>query len=459
MLKFEDLSDIILEEILNSVSPYELIRLRTLNRFFNKFISIMVFNKRCNSIPAFYIDDEFRDKFITRNGNNMNHLSVGSNDNIQYLKLCPNISSLSVYCYNDLNELGLAIASNPFPRLRTLKLEVSCERPEFITFLLIIKLILYNIENLHIERFKYKLDEVINYINPNKLDEVVSYLNPDKLKVLNFRSLFGSIVDLDSLKQIKNELKGLKLLSVTCYKRFYNRVFDDLVFYESPTKFNITLKHFNGYLNQYKDLSKFNEIYIDTINEEFDFRILDKINKHKIRALGYINPTMLELIDLKVLSNLKKVSIMEKDELPSIIASISSVLTIHTIELCFLEQVFKPDKLISLRDFDLRKIKHTNTYYHKRPLNKQHFIQCSFIKQLTFVNCFVSLQDIFDVLYLFPNIESVTLKKFTFKKCKEKIVYSLSNPILFQFIKIQFECNKTEIMDILNKDSLITLIK
>ncbi|KAI9292867.1 hypothetical protein K502DRAFT_63710 [Neoconidiobolus thromboides FSU 785] len=458
MLKFEDLPDIILEEIFDLIPPYGLIKLSTLNKFFNKFISRMIFNKKCNLVPEFYIDDKFRDEFITRNGNNMNHLSVVSNNNIRYLKLCPNISSLSIHCYNNLNELGLAIASNSFPRLRTLKLKISCEKSEFITFLLTIKPTLYNIENLHIERFRYRLDETIGYLNTNKLDEVVSYLNPNKLKILKICSDFSSIVDLDSLKQL-DELKSLKLLSVTCYKRLYNRVFHDIVLYESPTKFDVTLKYFNGYLEQHKNLSRFNEIYIDTVNGEFDFRTLNKIDKQKIRALGYINHKMLETIDLKSLVNLKKVSITEKDELPIIIGSISSVSTIHTIELCFVEQPIKPHKLVSLRDFDLRKIKHTNTYYHKRPLNKQHFIQCSFIKQLTFINCFVSLQDIFDALYLFPNIESVTFKKFTFKKYKEKIVYSLSSPILFQFIEVRFEYNKTETMNILNKDPLITLIK
>ncbi|KAI9291742.1 hypothetical protein K502DRAFT_332928 [Neoconidiobolus thromboides FSU 785] len=386
-LQFEQLSDILLQEIFEFIDVKDLFKFRFLNKYLFKIVNRVI--KR-NLIYSIYnqngIDDKFGDyqnNFIIQYGPQMRHININS-CNIYLLSYCPNIESIR-YNYLDGEDCEKYELTEGLPKLRKMVMNLNYFQKSMDYF----STYLNQLEVFGITGTNITIGNCIKYFNPNKLYSFI---------VIGKGNLY--LDGLDHIKRYFYKLKVLKIHSESDFTTQRNELRSNISFnsnlkLEVKGRFSFSIKCF-GDLKQLKSVKLFNNIYIhlDKNKRQDSIKLVEGSN---ILSLGYFHSN--DFINCcKNLPSLKEICIyffsIES------LASIALLTNIQTLHFTYLKNRFDGiDRKFILSNDDACKV-------------KCNLDKCQFIKEITFDSFSASFEEFCYFLSFFPNLGILKIKNF-----------------------------------------------
>ncbi|KAI9291330.1 hypothetical protein K502DRAFT_326333 [Neoconidiobolus thromboides FSU 785] len=412
-IKFEYLPTVILGQVFDYLHPQQLFEVCSLNKYFFLMISKKIYSNLSSSV---YLEDSkysrLQLEFIKLNSKKMRFITIFNDDELPNLTLCNNIRSLSIDYDVDITQLKLSSSSNSFPNLK--KLDLYGESNNYQSNLLSFKYLFNQIESFSIQSDTIDVDIIVNYFNEEKLKYLTIISNSD--------------ISNSHLTQLRNKFVNLKYFLIndgSSDQTFYS---DYVLFLHSTNKFKINTNVYIDYLSGIEGLLDYDQIYFNADWKEVDKNIFDKVDKKKVRALGYMTPSLLHLYNLNLFPKLSKIIVRARDDLKEILDIISSIPGITTLEIDFTEA----NRLIRLKCFEV--INHEDQDEYCSSL-----IQYKTIEKLVIKYSQSYLQDVLNILCLFPSIQLVSLSNCYFvDQDFNDINIEFNELIYFQFNNIMF---------------------
>ncbi|KAI9298549.1 hypothetical protein K502DRAFT_362294 [Neoconidiobolus thromboides FSU 785] len=401
-LSFTDLSDVLLEEIFQFINPEQLFELRLLNEVIynivNKVIKInLIYSNYNHSKHRRY--KSYQLKFIKENGSLMKHLNITSNE-MEYIGYCSNIVSLyyeNLFNSSDNNnELGVSL-----PKLK--RLVIKSLDSGLTHYLELFSRYLTQIEMIEVYTYNLNMGTVINYLNPGILKSL-------KLHVT------GGDLELHGLDRIKSEFVNLKVLYLKSKDHIsvpinfsFNLSFIAHVKLEleGPLDFDFIVNYF-GDLKVFESIKLIDNSSPGLIGNDvtIDLTLFEGV---KLNTLGYISMKNNTGFELLKLPSLKQVYIknLSKDLLRSI-ASLPNVNTIYI------------DRLY----FDIKEMAYETN------INETCNYKCTHIKNITINYFYPLVEEFFDFLSFFPNLQLIRINKFNLMDVNTESIFELKTPLL-----------------------------
>ncbi|KAI9296737.1 hypothetical protein K502DRAFT_158272 [Neoconidiobolus thromboides FSU 785] len=421
VLKFCQLSDVLLEDIFKLLHPEELFDLCFLSKELFDIVNRVI---KYHSIYSVYFQvgftkyQKYQYKFILENGILMNHIYV-KDDTIRFLDSCPNLTSIHASIDTvDINKLEIEL-----PKLRKLSIDSSNFK-----------------ESLNV--FNSYLNQVVVFecIGLNiSIEEVVKELNPDKLIALKVYSIGG--IDIKGLDTIKTKFINLRRLNLKSDEHIeINNQINPSINFVSNLKIEIrgylgndfNIKYF-GDLNKIKGikLMNYNSLYFNNNNKHNNMVLIENSN---VVGLGYFNPRNPINYDLLKIPTLKDVYFWDftKETLNLIpLLTSTQIINFGSIRLD-LEKLFAK--------LDLTR----NDFYDE----KFKLLQSSLIKEIK-INCLYSTFEAFAFfLSLFPNLKVIKAEALYFINRDTGLDYVHTAPLIFI---APFSCYKDTDLSILSE--------
>ncbi|KAI9298479.1 hypothetical protein K502DRAFT_327374 [Neoconidiobolus thromboides FSU 785] len=403
-LKFEQLSDILLEDIFKLLHPRELFNLRFLSKYLHLIVSRTIkYNLTYSVYNKFEYNKywSYQKKFINENGILMKHLNI-CDETIEYLNSCPNIISINCRHIFDDTKVELNVELTNLKKITIDSRRYSRSLNLFYKYL------------KHIELF-----EVIGY--DISIENIIEYLNLGKLK--SFKVYSYNNLNIDGLDIIKTRCSELKLVSIKSNE--YISTSSDLnskIDFNSNLKLEIAgkftptfnIKHFGDLkrLNSVKFID-FHGLYFDINNEYDSIELLENSN---IVALGYLNPNYVINCAFLKLSSLREVYIANLSK--ELLISISQLSTIQTVHFGHLNSNI--EKVFS------------NSYLKGNDAHKEYnSIKCKFVKQIKVETLYTTFAMFLYLLSFFPNLGMFKVETFNLTNVHVRIDYEPTTPLLF----------------------------
>ncbi|KAI9293590.1 hypothetical protein K502DRAFT_350840 [Neoconidiobolus thromboides FSU 785] len=393
-LKFEYLSEILLEDVFKLLHPEELFRLRYLSKYLSKVIEKTIeYNLTYSIYDEFERCQNYQENFIRKNGLLVKHMNVNYK-NINYLSHCSNLQSIR---YDDtFNNNNIKIV-NSIPKLRKVVINSKDCRSA-------------------LELFRPYLSQIESFeINTGNItiSEVIKYLNPDVLKSFKISGSGRFCFDgLDTIKSMFTNLKFLCLRSNNCF---------DTSGVDPGVNFNTNLNlEIEGRFKSERDI-----VCFGNLKQLKDISVLD-VSRYNVNIMGLINISRTVDLTTPILSHLISADCLElpirkatidilTKELLNTLSRLSSIQTIYFEELHLnIHQIFG------------------DTYLTEGNLRSEKYnsIRCSFVKRIEinhFSHPFIIL---LFLVSLFPNLEIVKINDFKVVNTNRIINYKLNTPLL-----------------------------
>ncbi|KAI9291310.1 hypothetical protein K502DRAFT_358122 [Neoconidiobolus thromboides FSU 785] len=426
-LRFDQLPDIVIEDVFKHVNPSKLFDLCFLNKSLFKNVRHVIKYSLVHSIYSsseYAEHNQYQQRFIKENGLLMKHININTYT-LDELRNCPNITSLK-YCDKRVKKDRNTKDSRVNFQLKNLKKIVITSK-------------------VHID----SLDLFANYLNSIKrlvlygpintcIKEVIEYLNPNGLKSLVLCS--NESLDLDGLDIIKARFIELKLLQLSAKKGFVkpNEFNNDLTF-SSKLELKLVGHISSDIIRLFGDLKRLKSIkLIDNSSaffEKNDDYVRNLLEGSDIITLGHL--CLENRIDDSFIriSTVKEVCIRELSR--ELLRSISSVSNIQKVSFKKVQNSIEYPYYIIWESNDLRKS-----------------LQCKFIKHLEIKTYKNTLRKFMCFLSMFPNLESIKIKNLVLKYNNKQDTHTLTIlPIVITSIK-----NKT-FLELVRKNPVINWYK
>ncbi|KAI9291907.1 hypothetical protein K502DRAFT_332797 [Neoconidiobolus thromboides FSU 785] len=181
-LKFDQLPDILLEEVFKLLNPNELFNYCFLNKCLFKIIDCVIKYNLTYSVYYFGEYQNYQKEFIEKNRLLMTHIVIES-DPSKYLNSCPNLKSIEFYGINsEINDDSSEISNSEIHDSAT---ETRAELPglkklgifglSYMDALSLFKSYLNQIEVFEIEGSEITIKDLIRDFNANKLKALRIY--------------------------------------------------------------------------------------------------------------------------------------------------------------------------------------------------------------------------------------------------------------------------------------------
>ncbi|KAI9298241.1 hypothetical protein K502DRAFT_346252 [Neoconidiobolus thromboides FSU 785] len=427
--KFEQLTDLLLEDIFKLLHPEEAIELCFLSKDLFSIVSRVI---RYNSTYSLYNQRgcskywSYQEKFIMENGELMKHINIKS-ENIEYLNYCSNIKSIhyldrpdynseddrdnsnsGAISYNDnigssnndsnnttddIGNNGDDISDRNSKHNDNLKLNAKMPKLKKIS-------IDTNKNGKPLNLFGEYLSqlEIFEYTGfIRSIETIIKHLNPDKLKLLTLDIKGILILDgLDIIKTEFNKLIALKLHVFGSISPLYDT--NHIPEFNSNLELEIVNNMFRFSIDYFRDLRQLKSVKLVDYST-FNLNIVDNycdclksFKSSNIIALGCFNPEKAITYDFLKLSTLKEVYFKYISK--GLLSSISLLPNIQTIYFSNLH--------IYSGIFDYAAFSKDNFYK-----NGYDLIKCKFIKQIHIRDYYVTIEEFLYLISLFPNLEVV----------------------------------------------------
>ncbi|KAI9294643.1 hypothetical protein K502DRAFT_361157 [Neoconidiobolus thromboides FSU 785] len=417
-IQFDHLPIVLLEDIFKLLGPTELFDLRFLNKYlFNIANNTIKYNLSYS--VCYYGSDQYRiyqQNFIEQNGTMMKHIYL-SNNNLELLNSCPNITSLQIIGQGDDfgydegidQHIGFSIKKN----LTKLK-KLVIYNNNIIGYLKLFSSYLNQIETIELREINEEHVFVIS------INNIVKHLIPNKLKSLTLDIEELNLDGLDIIKTKFVNLKELNLINCDFTSRSIN--LNSNVNFASHLKLNI-----EGYFH-----------------DDFNIKLLGNLNC--LRQIE-LRDTSTYLFD--ICSDTK---LIEKDNLfVSGRSDFNMPIDHYLTKLAYSKQFYIYTlstgffNILSL----LPNIQHlfigrlsidNDSLFQKSDLSETDKYKFEFIKQITVDFLILYLDEFLSFLSFFPNLQVIKVPYFALRMRESTVVYNPPTSLLL-IAPIPYNCD------------------